>query len=217
MALERGGDVSIGSRPGERLRSAAAELGVPAIEIDVGSDASVAAAMQSSGTWDHVAVTAGGAANAGRKMLQGAVREVAPADADGTFDVKFWGAYRVAHLAKIREGGSLTFITGVFAYKPQAGRVMQAVSGAAVEQLVRTMALEVAPTRVNLVAPGLTDTPLWDRLGPEGRRAHLENVGHIPARRAARPEDIASMILMCMSNPVVTGASLLADGGITLT
>jgi len=217
MALDRGGDVTIGSRAGERLRDAAAELGVPSIEIDVGSDASVEAAMQLGGIWDHVAVTAGGGANAGRQVRQGAVRDVPAAEADITFDVKFWGAYRVANLARIREGGSLTFVTGVFAYKPQAGRVMQAVSGAAVEQLVRTMALEVAPTRVNLVAPGLTDTPLWDRLGPEGRKAHLENVGHIPAGRAASPEDIASMILMCMSNPVVTGASLMADGGISLT
>lgn len=217
MAKERGAEVSIGSRPGERLQAAAAELGVPAIEIDVGSDESVGNALESAGVWDHIVVTAGGGANAGKKARQGPVRDVPAAEAGVTFDVKFWGAYRIANLARIQEGGSLTFITGVFAYKPQAGRVMQAVSGAAVEQLVRSMALEIAPTRVNLVAPGLTDTPLWDRLGPEGRKAHMENVGHIPARRAASPEDIASMIVMCMTNPVVTGASLLADGGITLT
>jgi len=62
---------------------------------------------------------------------------------------KFWGAYRVARIAKIKDGGSLTFVSGFLSVRPSASSVLQGAINATLEALARGLALEVAPVRVN--------------------------------------------------------------------
>ena len=83
--------------------------------------------------------------------------------------------------------------------------------------MTRGLALDMSPRRVNTVCPGAVDTPLWDQLTPEARKALYErNAATLPARRMGQPEDIAQAILMVMTNPFATGTVLFIEGGALL-
>jgi NAD(P)-dependent dehydrogenase (short-subunit alcohol dehydrogenase family) len=135
--------------------------------------------------------------------------------ARAAMDNKFWGAYHLARHARIAGGGSLTFVSGVFAQRPQPTAVLQGAINAALEGLARGLALELAPAvRVNVVSPSTTATPLWDKLGPEGREARFASMRtKLPLRRVAEPEDIAEAILFVAGNRFATGSTVLVDGG----
>jgi NAD(P)-dependent dehydrogenase (short-subunit alcohol dehydrogenase family) len=80
------------------------------------------------------------------------------------------------------------------------------------------MAMELAPVRVNVIRPGIVDTPLLERLAPGiGREDILAMMAtRVPLRRAAQPEEIADAIVFLMGNAYVTGATLTIDGGSSL-
>ena len=82
----------------------------------------------------------------------------------------------------------------------------------AVEGLTRALALDLAPIRVNAVAPGLIDTPLWDSFGAQ-REAILARGAALPVGRIGRPEEVAAAVIFLMTNGFVTGAVLPIDGG----
>lgn len=207
-ALRAGAKVTIASRSTAKLDEA--KRGLPALasmEVDVGRDESVKAALAGGEEWDHVVVSAGG-------VRPGLVRLRAPEEAIASINVKFWGAYRVAAFAPIREGGSLTFVSGVIGARPLAGKSLSGVANAGVEALARSLALEFAPTRVNVVSPGLIDTPAYAGL-PEDKKKALygEAEARLPVGRVGQAGDIGALIIQCMTNRFMTGSILLADGG----
>jgi NAD(P)-dependent dehydrogenase (short-subunit alcohol dehydrogenase family) len=84
----------------------------------------------------------------------------------------------------------------------------------ALPAIAANAALELAPLRVNAVAPGFVDTPLSARvLGAEldNRRAELRDT--LPIRRVVQPADVAALILHLMTNTALTGATYDVDGG----
>lgn len=93
----------------------------------------------------------------------------------------------------------------------------EAAVDAAIEALGRTLALELelAPCRVNVVTPGMIDTPLWSaRLSAEAQRAHFERIGQaLPVGRAGTPQDVAHAVRFLLENGFTTGAVLDVDGG----
>src|SRR6202044_1381284 len=114
----------------------------------------------------------------------GPVRGLSLADAQQAMDSKFWGAYRVARAAKIRDGGSLTFVSGFLSVRPSGTAVLQGAINAALEALARGLALELAPVRVNAVSPGLIATPLWSKLSETDRESmYAGAAARLPARR----------------------------------
>ena len=84
---------------------------------------------------------------------------------------------------------------------------MAAAAVAAVEGMTRALALDLAPIRVNAVAPGLIDTPLWDSFGAQ-REAILAQGAGLPVGRIGRPEEVAAAVIFLMSNGFVTGTVL---------
>ena len=85
---------------------------------------------------------------------------------------------------------------------------------AALPALTKNLALELAPVRVNLIAPGFVDTPLSAALlGDEldARRAQL--AAELPIRRVVGPADVAAVAVHLMTNTAVTGATYDVDGG----
>jgi NAD(P)-dependent dehydrogenase (short-subunit alcohol dehydrogenase family) len=98
-----------------------------------------------------------------------------------------------------------------------AGAVYSATKGA-LGALVRVLAVELAPIRVNAVSPGPIDTPLYDKFGmPEdavsGLKASL--AGQLPLRRMGRPDDVAQAVLFLASPAAafITGSEIAVDGG----
>lgn len=203
-----GARVTIASRSRDKLAAAAAEIGHGAqwAELDT-ADNDAVEALLGSRTWDHVVVSAA-------QTPAGPVRTLSLDDARQAMESKFWGAYRVARAAKLREGGSLTLVTGFLAVRPSPTSVLQGAINAALESLVRGLALELSPVRVNAVSPGVIRTPLWNGMGDDKREAHFNSVAaKVPAKRVGEPEDIANAVLYAAATPFTTGSTILVDGG----
>ena len=115
--------------------------------------------------------------------------------------------------AKVRAGGTLLFMSGTGG-RTVARRSFTVALTAALPALTRTLALEVAPVRVNLIAAGFVDTPLsafllGDQI--DQRRAQLRAT--LPIGRVVGPADIAALAVHLMTNTAVTGATFDIDGG----
>ncbi|WP_207459668.1 SDR family oxidoreductase [Azospirillum sp. SYSU D00513] len=208
-AAEAGAEVTIASRSQAKLDAALAGLGpkARAAVLDTVDEAAVEAFFAEGTPWDHIVVSAA-------QTPSGPVRSLGLADARSAMESKFWGAYRVARAARIREGGSLTLISGFLSVRPSASSVLQGAINAALEALARGLALELAPVRVNAVSPGLIDTPLWSRLPGDKRDAIFARAAEtLPARRMGQPEDIANAVLFLITTPFATGSTVRVDGG----
>ena len=80
--------------------------------------------------------------------------------------------------------------------------------------LVRNLALELAPIRVNLIAAGFVDTPLSAALLGDQLDARREQLrAALPIRRVVGPADIAALAIHLMTNTALTGATYDIDGG----
>jgi NAD(P)-dependent dehydrogenase (short-subunit alcohol dehydrogenase family) len=115
---------------------------------------------------------------------------------------------------KVRPGGTLLFMGGTGGRRTAAGRSFIAALTAALPAMTRTLALEVAPVRVNLIAAGFVDTPmsaflLGDQI--DERRAQLRAT--LPIGRIVGPADIAALAVHLMTNTAITGATFDIDGG----
>lgn len=207
MARAQGAEVVIAARDAARLDAAAAATGARAMPVDVTDDDSVAALFAACGTVDHVVTSAA-------QLRSGPFRTLALADARATMESKFWGAWRVARAAAFRPGGSLTFVSGYLSVRPRPNSAIVAAANGALESLGRALAVDLAPVRVNVVAPGIVDTPIRSRMTHAERVAVLDaEAARLPLGHVGAAEDIAMQILAFMGNRFATGAVAYIDGG----
>ncbi len=132
----------------------------------------------------------------------------------GSFD-KLWGYANVLRFGAehLEAQGAIVLVSGSPARRAKPGQAAIAATGAAVESLVRTVAPEIAPRRINVVAPGLIDTPMFPWQG-EARTSALAGATRanlIP--RAGTPDEVAEAILFLVRNDFVTGTTIDVDGG----
>ena len=213
-ALDCAAEVIVGSSSPEKLEHTLKKLPAEAtgFVVDVTNEDSVRKFFDQTGEISHVAVTVG------ISYKPTPVSEADLAENRKPFLVKYWGQFLVAKyaVAKLSERGSITLTSGVLSQRPAKGLAAQSSVNAAVEALARTLAIEIAPCRVNAVSPGFIDTgKLLANLSPEDRTAKLlETKGHpLPAQRVGKPQDAASAYLYAMQNPYLTGQVLVVDGG----
>jgi NAD(P)-dependent dehydrogenase (short-subunit alcohol dehydrogenase family) len=217
-ALGQDASVVIVGRSPERLRGAERTLGpdprVTIQSVDVTNEPAVAGLFEEVGAFDHLVSTAGTAP---------------PSDPIGFTDVDFarrfvdnklMGAIiLVKHAVRtLKTGGSITFTSGINKDRPPVpgGAIVSGIAGS-FSYFARALALELAPTRVNVVSPGWVDTPMWDLLVGEAKAGFFaEMATRLPSRRVATPADAASAYLYLMQNDFVTGETLRNDGGQSL-
>lgn len=207
LAKSEGAEVTIASRPGAKLEAAAARLGVKGVPGDVTSDESIEALFRGCGKLDHVVLTAA-------QLKAGPFREQSIADAKATMESKFWGAWRVAKAAQLVPGGSLTLVTGFLSIRPRPAAAIVGAANGALESLARSLALELAPVRVNAVSPGIIDTPIRAAMPEQARKEMLaKTAASLPAGRVGVADDIARQILAFMTIGFATGSIVYIDGG----
>jgi NAD(P)-dependent dehydrogenase (short-subunit alcohol dehydrogenase family) len=208
-ARAAGARVVVAGRDHRALGAAYDDPGISAAPVDVTDDASIEALAERLGQVDHVVSTASARA-------RGTLAEL---DRDAlrlSFDTKVLGPIMLAkHFApRIAEGGSFVLFSGVAAFKAAVGYLGVAVTNGAVDFLVRSLALELGPIRVNAVSPGVIDTGIWDALGEEGKQQYFNDLTERnPARRIGTVDDIADAVLFAMTNTFLTGTTLRVDGG----
>ena len=211
LARREGADVIIASRNEEKLDAAAKTLNAIAIPADVTSDDSVAELFRRCGPVDHVVVTAA-------QLRTGPFRTVSMEDVHATMEGKFWGAWRVARAAEFRAGGSLTLVSGYLSVRPRPNSAIIGAANGALESLARSLALELAPVRVNCVSPGIIDTPIRAAMPEAARRDMLaKTAAALPVGRVGVGEDIARQILAFMTIGFATGSIVYLDGGALVT
>jgi NAD(P)-dependent dehydrogenase (short-subunit alcohol dehydrogenase family) len=210
-ARAEGADVVLTGRNPERLEQAA-------LDVDARSTAAFDANDRASlkrffdelpAPIDHVLVTAGGPHYV--PLLQMDADEVRDAISDHMVL-----ALEVARHAvgKMRPGGSLLLMGGTGGRRISRDLGIVSAATAALPPFTATLALELAPVRVNLIAAGFVDTPLSASLlgdGLEARREELRTT--LPIGRVVGPADVAALAVHLMTNTALTGATYDIDGG----
>jgi NAD(P)-dependent dehydrogenase (short-subunit alcohol dehydrogenase family) len=210
-ARAEGAEVILTGRDPERLSQAAAEVGA---QRTAAFDATDAAALTSffSGVpapIDHVMVTAGA-------PRYGPLLEMDSAAVSDALSGHVVVALEVARdaVGKMRPGGTLLFVGGTGGRRVGHGLGIASAATAAMPPFTAALALELAPVRVNLIAPGFVDTGLsasilGDQL--EERREELRET--LPIGRVVGPADVAKLAVHIMTNTALTGATYDVDGG----
>jgi NAD(P)-dependent dehydrogenase (short-subunit alcohol dehydrogenase family) len=115
---------------------------------------------------------------------------------------------------KMRAGGTLLFMSGTYGRRATTGAPAIAAITAELPAMVRTLAVELAPVRANVIAAGFVDTPLSARLLGDQLDARREELRRtLPIRRVVGPDDIAKLAVHLMTNTAITGATIDIDGG----
>ncbi len=214
-AARDGAAVTVVSSRAERVDAAVAGLpaGCDGAVADVRDEDAISGLFEHLGELDHLVFTAGDCLTP-RPLI-----EMGAAEARAVLDVRFWGAVAVIRSAawRIRTGGSIALTTGTVGQRPVPGAALAAAGAGAAEGLVRGLAAELAPVRVNAVRAGAIRTPLWDQVPEPQRQAVLaRQAQHTLLGTIGEPEHIALAHLYLMQNRYVTGTVLTVDGGLLL-
>jgi NAD(P)-dependent dehydrogenase (short-subunit alcohol dehydrogenase family) len=182
--------------PGERVEA-----------VDLTDDASIAALAEAVGSVDHIVSTASARA-------RGLLGDLDRSAVLRSLDTKVLGPLMLAQAFRGRVRRSLLLFSGVAAFKIEPGTLGVAITNGAADTLTRSLAVELAPVRVNAISPGVIDTGAWDALGA-GRKAALfaDLSERNPARRTGVAEDVAQVALLALTNGFMTGTTLHVDGG----
>jgi NAD(P)-dependent dehydrogenase (short-subunit alcohol dehydrogenase family) len=217
-ALAEGAEVVVGSSQAANVEAAVARLGDGAggHAVNVRDEADVAAFFERIGPFDHLAFTAGDWAN------WGAATRLAETDLEAAKDrsaVRFWGAIAaVKHGSKtIAPAGSITLTNGTVAHRPRKGGPLSTAMAGSIEFLVRGLAVDLAPVRVNGVCPAMIRTDVWNSILQEsGEEAFKRMTARQPIPRIGEPAEVAEAFLYLMRGTYTTGQILVVDGGTTL-
>ncbi|TDL21410.1 short-chain dehydrogenase/reductase SDR [Rickenella mellea] len=175
--------------------------------VNAKESASVKGLVNRIGEIDHLVWTSGESLKTGFKDV----------DLDGCrdlFDIRFWGAMIAVQNAKFRHGGSVVLTTGSTVVKPPPGYALVAGLAGAIDAVVRGLAVDLAPIRVNAVSPGVVNTKLWNTLPTESRKKVMENAAaKLLVKHVAEPDEIAEVYLFLMKCDYITGQRIEVDGG----
>lgn len=218
---DEGARVAISGRSQKTLDAAAKELGQDAlvVQADVSkledADKLFSAVEKRFGKIDVLFVNAGVA-----KFVP--VDQVSEEHYDEIFDINTKGAYFTIRraLPHLNDGASIVVNTSVVSHKGFLAASVYSGTKAALRSFTRTLAAELAPRniRVNAVAPGPIETPIFERTGlsKEERDDFAKNaIAAVPLKRFGKPEEIATAVAFLASQEAsyITGIELSVDGG----
>ncbi|HTJ36088.1 MAG TPA: SDR family oxidoreductase [Dactylosporangium sp.] len=211
-AAHAGASVVIGSRNPASVERALAELPESATgrTVDATSSESLEAFFDQAGSFDHFAYTAADPL-AGTMLADYTVRA-----GEAFFALRLVHALDAVRLAvpHLTKFGSVTLTSGTAAFKGGPGWTLGAAASGAIVSVVRSLAVELAPIRVNAVAPGVVRSPLWSGMSEKDQDEMFRTTAAgLPLGRVAEVEDAAKAYLALMDQDYVTGTVSVVDGG----
>jgi NAD(P)-dependent dehydrogenase (short-subunit alcohol dehydrogenase family) len=210
-AWAEGARVTLVGRSADKLAGAVRRLDPRAQSqaFDLGNAEAARAGFAAIGPFDHFVSTAA-------DLTYGPLATMDRGAIERMLAGKFWGPIHLVQfgLPQLQAGGSLLFFSGLAADRPAAGTSMVSALNAGVEGLVRALAVELAPVRVNAISPGVVDTEGWSFMEESARKAFFADLAtQLPARRIGAARDLAAAALFALANPFLTGEVLHVNGG----
>jgi NAD(P)-dependent dehydrogenase (short-subunit alcohol dehydrogenase family) len=206
-ATARGDSVIITSRDAAKASAIATEIGsgTRGIAVDLAQPRTIAAALANVGELDHVVITA----------IAQAVNTVKNFDVDAAVaavTVKLVGYTEAVRVLapKLRAGAGVVLFGGMAKDRPYPGSTMVTAFNGGIEALVRTLAVELAPLRVNALHSGVVgDSPKW-RAVP-----NHPAIPRTPIGRLVTMAEVADATEFLLRNTGMSGFNLVIDGGFT--
>jgi NAD(P)-dependent dehydrogenase (short-subunit alcohol dehydrogenase family) len=211
LMLARGDRVTITGRDSKRAEEIAAGLGKNArgVGVDLSKPHGIAEALADVGSVRHVVLSA----------IQRDLNTVRDYDIDKAINLvtlKLVGYTEAVHalLPDLTQDASVVLFGGLAKERPYPGSTTVTSINGAVSTMVRTMALELAPIRVNAIHPGIIgDSPAW-----AGKQDALDRtIARTPTKKLATMKDVANATLFLLDNQSVNGINLNVDNGWLLT
>jgi NAD(P)-dependent dehydrogenase (short-subunit alcohol dehydrogenase family) len=208
LAKDLGAEVTVTGRSEARLAEAKAVLGeVNAWVGDITREEDTARAFTRLGQVHHVFLAGGGA-------VFGNVVQLPQNELERIVQERIWAVVYVARAAAAHmSGGSITLMSGALASRPAPGAAMNHAVLCATEGLARGLALELAPLRVNAIAPGYTHSPGFESLLGDNPAAKVREMSTVlPLKRIGRVEEVGQAAIALMTNDFINGEVLHVDG-----
>jgi NAD(P)-dependent dehydrogenase (short-subunit alcohol dehydrogenase family) len=211
-AAKAGARVVIASRNPKSVAAAVERLPDSASgqAVDASSSAGLADFFEGVGAFDHLVYTAAG------NLVSMPLRDYTPEKARDFLGLRLVSALEAVRLAvpHLAPAGSITLTSGTAAFKGGEGWLLGAAVSGAMISAAKSLAAELAPIRVNVVAPGMTRSPVWAQLPEEEREAvYRDTAASLPLRRVGEVEDMAKAYVQLMDQDYATGVVSVVDGG----
>lgn len=207
MLSEKGANVVAVSRNPEKLKTL--PKNVTTNKLDITDKESVEKFFLKIGEYDILVNSATGGARAVGPFLS--------MDLNGfraSFD-KLWGYANVVRYGTkfLKDDGNIVLVSGSPARKSRPGQIAISSVGGAVEAFARAIAPEIAPKRINIVAPGIIDTPMNSLKGKARQEFYQNTTKSNLIPRAGTPDEVAKAIIFAIENDFITGTTIDIDGG----
>jgi len=177
------------------------------VHIDLEDSTSIRAALCDGPPLDHLVITS-------IMRLNTTVKDFAVADAERLARIKLIGYVEVvsAALPRLKQTSSIVLFSGVSKTNPYPGSTMISVVNGGIVGMTKTMAVELAPIRVNCISPG---SPTWKSILARGPNPVVDAMtAKTPTHRLAMTEDVIQGVFSLLDNKAVNGIDLELDGGI---
>jgi NAD(P)-dependent dehydrogenase (short-subunit alcohol dehydrogenase family) len=207
--------ITIAGRGAERAADIAKSIGpgTTGVHIDLEDSASIRAALRDGPPIDHLVITS-------ILRLSTTVKDFAVAEAERLARIKLIGYVEAVSTAlpRLKPTSSIVLFAGVSKTNPYPGSTMISVVNGGIVGMTKTMAVEMAPIRVNCISPGLVpDSPTWERILAQGPNPVVDAMtAKTPTRRLAMTEDVIQGVFFLLDNKAANGIDLELDGGMQL-
>jgi NAD(P)-dependent dehydrogenase (short-subunit alcohol dehydrogenase family) len=204
---DQGWSVILTGRDADRAAAVASEIGgdTRGLALELAEPEGIAAALVDIGPLDHVVITA-------IDRDANTVRDYDIKRATYLVTMKLIGYTEVVHtlLPRLSDDASIVMFGGLARDRPYPGSTTVSTVNGGVHGLVRSLATEIAPARINCLHPGIVgDSPFWS-----GKTEALENVkARTPLKRNVRMAEIVDAVDFLLRNGAVNGVDLAVDGG----
>jgi len=214
-AATEGAQVIIVSSNQERINKALQQLpaSVQGQAVDLSREANIKSFFEQTGNFDHLVYTAG------ENLTLNYLSDTDIEKAHSFFNLRFWGALAAVKYASpyINAGGSISLVSGTASLRPGKGWSLGSAICGAMEGVVRALAVELAPIRVNSLVPGMIRTEMWNSFSEAERTQIFKTAGETSlVKLVGEAEDVALGFIYLMKQRFVTGQNLVVDGGAVL-